>query len=687
MNLLNPAIRLTIKTLRAAFFLSLILFLFLSTAIFTVYLTAKIQGAPSLNVPQSTILYAEDGSKMGETHHGQKRYWVKLQSISPFSKEAALSIEDRHFYQHHGFDLKRIAGAAFADLKSMSKVQGASTITQQYARNLFLKHDKTWKRKLDEAFYTFRLEANYSKDQILEGYLNTIYFGHGAYGIEAAANYYFGKKAKDLTLAEASLLAGIPKGPNQYSPFVNFKKAKDRQKTVLDAMADQGFITTEQAIRSSKEKLVFRKPQESVSEQKSAPYFYDTAIQEARNLLHLTKDEFETSGLRIFTTLDHALQRIAEKKVKGMIKASSALQTGMMAMDPQTGEVKALVGGRDYEKSPFNRATQAKRQPGSTMKPLLYYSAITHGFTPSTMMKSELTDFQYDDGKSTYEPGNYNDYYADAPITLAEAIAVSDNIYAVKTHLFLGMDALISTARKTGITSPLSRVPSLALGTSPVRLSEMVNAYGTLANGGKQIKPVYITKIEDSRGQVLYEEKPSGKKVLDSAAAFVTTELMTGMFDKKLNGYTSVTGNSIADKLTHAYAGKSGSTATDSWMIGFTPSLVTGVWTGYDKGQKMEAADEKGIAKAIWASFMEEALRKVPAEMFQPPQGVTGVYVDPKSGKLSSADCPVKRYVYYLTGTQPTEYCTAAPGKAEVPKPAKQQDEKKKSWWRKLFHW
>ncbi|MCD7034722.1 PBP1A family penicillin-binding protein [Metabacillus sp. GX 13764] len=683
---MNPErLRITVKTLRACFFICLILLLFLFTAIFTVYLSAKIQGPPSLTVSQSTILFAGDGTKMGETHHGQKRYWVKNENISPFIKEAAIAIEDRHFYEHHGFDIKRIAGAAAADLKSMSKVQGASTISQQYARNLFLKHDKTWTRKLDEAFYTFRLEANYSKDQILEGYLNTIYYGHGAYGIEAASNYYFGKKAKDLTLAEASMLAGVPKGPSQYSPLLHYTKAKDRQKTVLNAMVETGAISKAQAQEAFGKKLSFADHASQTSSSKIAPYFYDTAMQQARKLLHLSKDEFETSGLRIYTTLDPKLQTLAEQEIKRQIKASSRLQTGLLSLDPATGEVKAMVGGRSYEESPFNRATQAERQPGSTMKPLLYYSAITHGFTPSTMMKSEPTDFEYDNGKSTYEPGNYNGYFANAPISLAQAIAVSDNIYAVKTHLFLGMETLIDTARKTGITSPLKKVPSLALGTSPVRLSEMVNAYGILANGGKLIQPVYIKKIEDASGQLLYEYKQPEKRVLNEAAAFVTTELMTGMFDKKLNGYTSVTGNSIAGKLTHVYAGKSGSTSTDSWMIGYSPSLVTGIWTGYDKGQKMEEAEERGIAKTIWASFMEEALRSRPAEMFQPPNGVTGVYIDPASGKLSAAGCPVKRYVYYLTGTQPQEYCSGQKSAEEKPKQPKEGT--KKNWWQKMFHW
>ncbi|KZZ83793.1 transglycosylase domain-containing protein [Bacillus sp. SJS] len=687
MNVIHPSrIRRTIKLVRALFFIGLMLLALMSIAAGMVLLAAKLQGPPSLNVPQSTILFASDHSKLGETHYGEKRYWTNLEDISPYAVKATLSIEDRHYFEHHGFDFKRIAGAALADLKAMAKIQGASTITQQYARNLYLSHDKTWTRKLTEAFYTVRLEVNYSKDEILEGYLNTIYYGHGAYGIEAASKTYFGKSAKELTLAEASMLAGIPKGPSQYSPFLNEKRAKERQKLILSSLVSAGAIKREQAVSAEREPLIYAGPKPEEEAKTDAPYFYDQALKETARLLGVEQGALSTRGLKIYTTLDPVLQQKAEKQVKDVIDPDSAIQTGLISIDPKTGAVRALAGGRDYDKSPFNRVTQAFRQPGSTIKPFLYYAAIQNGFTPSTLMVSKPTVFEYDSGKSTYKPSNYNDYYANGPITLAQAIALSDNIYAVKTHLFIGPEKLAETARAAGITSKLPELPSLALGTAPARLEEMVNAYGILANGGKRIRPVYVTRIEDATGNVLYEGKPAaGKQVLDEKAAFVTTQLMTGMFDTKLNAYTSVTGDKITKNLTRTYAGKSGSTQTDSWMIGYSPDLVTGVWTGYDRDKALEQVEERSYAKKIWAGFMEDALRGKPLKEFKPPEGVTGVYINPETGKLAGPGCPVKRFVYYLAGTEPTEMCIEH--QEHRHEPAKKQEKQKESFWKKLKFW
>ncbi|MCG6794882.1 transglycosylase domain-containing protein [Geobacillus sp. YHL] len=669
----------TWKYVRAAVFIGFFLAIFAFTALGSFVLFAKIEGAPPVAVPQTTIFYADDGRKIGESDHGQKRYWVHLGDISPHVIEATIAVEDRKFYEHHGFDLKRIAGAVLANLEAMDKVQGASTITQQYARNLFLTHEKTWSRKIQEALYTIRLEANYSKEKILEGYLNTIYYGHGAYGIEAAARYYFGKHASELTLSEAAMLAGIPKGPYYYSPLVNEARAKARQKIVLTSMVEAGYISREEAERAYRDKLVYIRHRER--EQPVAPYFQDVVKQQLRTKLGLDERTIELGGLRVYTTLDRRLQRIAEEQVKQVISPHSAIQAALVAMDPRTGEVKALIGGRNYEESPFNRAVQAERQPGSTFKPFLYYAAIEQGFTPSTQLRSELTTFTFDGGRATYTPHNYNDYYADGPITLAQALAVSDNVFAVKTLQFIGADKLIETAKKLGITSRLKAVPSLALGTSPVKMIDMVAAYSTLANYGKKTDPVFIKKVVDANGNVLYEHKPESRQVLDRDAAFVTTHLMTGMFDPKLNGYTTVTGQSIADEMTRPYAGKSGTTKTDSWMIGFAPQLVAGVWTGYDRGETMSRFDEKQYAKQIWIRFMEKSLAGEPKKSFKPTKGVIGVYIDPQNGKLATDSCPVKRKTYYIAGTEPVDYCT------DHVKEEKKKKEDGKSWFEKWFPW
>ncbi len=647
---------------------------------------AKILGAPPLAVPQSTLFFADDGALIGESNSGQKRYWVGIKDISPDLVNATVSIEDKNFYEHHGFDYKRIAGAVLADIQAFAKVQGASTITQQYARNLFLEHDKTWKRKLMEAFYTIRLEMNYSKQDILEGYLNTIYYGNGAYGVEAASQYYYGKKASELTLAEASMLAGIPKGPSLYSPLTSMEKAKKRQAIILQSMVKNGYIN-EKSAQSAAVQTLTLVGEHTTQRVKVAPYFQDAVKNALKNQLHLDDRTIALGGLKVFTTLNVKQQEAAEQQVSNNVASSSEIQIGLVAMDPKTGAVKAMVGGRDYDKSPFNRAVQAIRQPGSTIKPLLYYAALEQGFTPSSTMRSEFTTFHFDDGGADYTPHNFNNKYADDEITLAQALAVSDNIFAVKTHLFLGEEALIETAKKFGISTKMAEVPSLALGTSGVRVIEMANAYSLLANGGNRVDPTLITRVEDYNGHVIYEKEDVTKKVLDPAKAYVMTQMMTGVFDPKLNGYSKVTGSTIINDLTRPYAGKSGSTETDSWMIGYSPQLVTAVWAGYDMGKPIELVAEKTYAKNIWANFMEEALDGKPVKAFkQPKEGVVGVYVNPENGKLATKDCPVKRLTYFVAGTEPTEYCTEHLKHTES-HAAKKKAPKKVPWYKKITPW
>ncbi|MGE6630391.1 transglycosylase domain-containing protein [Bacillus sp. NPDC077027] len=679
----NKRIRMTMKTIRACFFIGMLAFLFAGTIFLTVILLAKWQGAPSVQVPQSTTIYAADGSKLGETNFGEKRYWVPLKKIAPHLQRASIAVEDKTFYHHHGFDMKRMAGAAIADIRAMAKVQGASTITQQYARNLYLDHDKTWKRKWNEAFYTIRLEQSYTKNEILEGYLNTIYYGHGAYGIEAASRLYFGKKASQLSIAEAAMLAGIPKGPSLYSPYVNEEKANARKNMILHLMKEQGMLSKKEATAAKQEKLTYRPIQKQLHA-KQAPYFYDDVIRELKQTLRLTDEQIETYGLHIQTTLDPRLQRIAEETIKKTIKSASDIQVGFTAIHPKTGHVLALVGGKDYEKSPFNRVTQAQRQPGSTLKPLLYYAAIQNGFTPATVMQSEETVFDTDEYGGTYSPSNYHGYYANGGITMLQAIALSDNIYAVKTHLFLGIEQLVHVGKAFGIQSKLDAVPSLALGTSPVKPLEMTGAYGRLANGGHDVKPTFIQKVTDAKGNVLYEQDKKTQQVLDEKTAFVTSQMMTGMFNEQLNGYTSVTGRTIIKDLSRTYAGKSGTTGADSWMIGFSPHLVAGVWTGYDKDRTIDSVEETAYAKKIWANFMEEALEEQPVSSFMPPDGVKGIYINPKTGEIAGPGCESKVFTYFIEGTEPTGVCYGTEGDTSEQEPPPAQGPKK--WWEKWLH-
>jgi penicillin-binding protein 2D len=660
----------------------LVLFL---VGIMGVLIYAKVQGPPPLAVPQSTLIYGEDGSVIGETNTGEKRYWVGLKEISPALIEATISIEDKSFYQHYGFDLKRMAGAALADVKAMSKVQGASTISQQYARNLFLSHDKTWKRKISEALYTIRIEMNYSKKDILEGYLNTIYYGHGAYGVQAASQYYFGKDANQLTVSEAAMLAGIPKAPSYYSPVTHLENSKKRQELILQSMTEDGFITKEQEA-GSKAAPIRITGEHAHQKAETAPYFQDVVKSILSSDLGIEERTIEMGGLKVYTTLNPDHQKAAEKVVKEQIPDKSDIQLGFVSMNPKNGYVTALVGGRDYEESPFNRAVQAIRQPGSTIKPLLYYSALKQGFTPATTMKSEMTSFTFDDGKK-YTPHNYNNKYADGDITLAQAIALSDNVYAVKTHLFIGQDTLTKAAKeKFGLTTKVKKYPSSALGTSGARVIDMVNAYSIFANGGYKVKPVFITKVEDWSGKVIYESESKKEQVLDPDLTYVMTHMLTGIFDPKLNDYSTVTGIQIRKDATRPYAGKSGTTNTDNWMIGYSPQLTAGVWTGYDKGKEVSLVDDKYYAKKIWVHFMEEALKDEPVKNFKPTKGVVGVAVNPHNGLLATKDCPVQRFTYFVKGTEPTEYCHEHLGDKEAPK-EKAPEKEKKPWYEKVRDW
>lgn len=647
-------------------------------------------GPPPLTNQQNTVYYGADGQVIGEEHGLESRYWINLEDIDPQLIEATLMTEDQDFYDHIGFDFKRIAAAAIEDIRSMAMVQGASTITQQYARNLYLSHDKTWKRKIEEALFTIRLEMFYDKDEILEGYLNTIYYGHGAYGIEAASRYFFDTSASELTLAEATILAGIPKGPSYYSPFHDLENAKNRQENILSILVKEGKITEQKQLQAMKQELNFTEPKDRSSKQ-IGPYFQDVVFNELQRVLDEDMEKIKSGGYQVYTTLDVEKQNELETTIGDTVNKQSKIQIGAMAMDPKTGAIRSLVGGKDYEKSQYNRVVQAKRMPGSTFKPFLYYAALENGYTATTALKSEPTNFQLADGK-VYQPSNYNGYYAEKPITLAQALALSDNIYAVKTNLFLKPETLVETAHQFGIKSKLQPVPSLALGTESVSVKEMVSAYGMIANGGKEIEPYTIEKVTDIEGNVIYKRpNPNDEPVLDPRHTFILANLMTGMFDHSLDGYMQVTGSTIADELSHTYAGKSGTTNTDSWMIGFSPDLVTGVWTGYDNNAPIEKVEELQYAKQVWAGFMEETHKDQPMKKFDIPDGVVGAYVDPSSGDLATPYCEDQRLMYFVEGTEPSTYCDLhKPNDKELDMKEdveKKKDKKDKSMMDRFFDW
>lgn len=613
-------------------------------------------GPPPLTFEQNTLLYGTNEEVIGYEQGSENRQVVALDQIADSFIDALIVTEDKHFFTHHGFDYKRIAAALLEDVQHMSLKEGASTITQQYARNLYLTNDKTWTRKAKEAFYTMRLERFYTKDELLAGYINTIYFGHGAHGIEAASKHFFNKSAAALTIAESAMLAGIPKGPTYYSPRNDAEKATNRQQLILRTMYTEGKISEEEWEEAMDEKLVYAPVKESIREA-MAPHFQDVVLQEAAALLDMTVADVQSGGYRIYTTLDPDMQHVLDEEIEETLHDGTEIEGGAIVMDPETGGVRALIGGKSYTDSYFNRAVQAKRMVGSTVKPLLYYAALDHQFTPSTQLMSEPTTFQID-ADETYRPRNYNGYYANEPITLAQALALSDNVYAVKTHLFIGSDTLAQIGPAFGITSALPEVPSLALGTASISLVEMVTAYSHIANYGSEVTSHTIEKITDAFGNVLYEYVPStNQDTFDENKMAVLTSLLTGMFNPSLNGYMDVTGAQISGDLSRTYAGKSGSTPSDSWMIGFSPTLVTGVWIGFDDNRPIEQAVHTTYAKDIWARVMEQIHTDDDPDSFPLPEGVVEIAVDPQSGKRASPFCPQSTVLVYEKGTEPTTYC------------------------------
>ena len=618
---------------------------------------AQIAGAPPLIIPKASVFLDSNGNKIGDYYTGERRYWIELEEMSPYLIDATIAVEDKDFYSHHGFDISRIASAVLTDLKTQSMAEGASTITQQLARNLYLTLDKTWSRKINEALYAYRLEIFYSKDEILEGYLNTVNYGHGMYGVEAASQYYFSKSASELTLAEAAMLAGIPKGPSIYSPIINYEKASNRQKLILSLMEDQQKITATEKNRALSEQLVF-KNDEWVASFSIAPYFLETARQEATEILESKGLNIREGGWTIKTTLNQAHQQAAEAAVEKHMP-DSELQVGFVSMDVDTGFVTALVGGRDYSTSPFNRVTQAARQPGSTIKPILYSAALENGFSPLTYLDVGETIFTYDGGRSTYQPKNVNGQFADSAMSLAQALAISDNIYAVKTLQQIGHNEFRDMLKRFNLSYSEGDNPSAALGTIESSLYDLTNAYNIIAANGQKRQATTIISIHNAEGELVYEyTPPTAEQIVSEQDAFIMTQLMTGIFDPVFNDYSPATGVSLRPRMTHTYAAKSGSTVSDNWLIGFTPSLTAGVWNGYDMGKTLSDQSEKAATKLIWIDFMESVLKGTENESFEVPSGVEGVVVDIDSGKLATDACPKQRLVYVKPQDVPTEKCS-----------------------------
>lgn len=609
------------------------------------FVYCKLTPKMDINKAQSYYLYDNKGNLIFDDNDE----WASLDNISSNLINATIYTEDKYFYQHVGFDYLRIGKAIVNNIITRSKSEGASTITQQYARNLFLNFDKTWKRKIDEALLAFELETHYSKNEILEGYLNTINYG-GVFGIENASKYYFNKSSKDLSLAEASMLAGIPQSPSNNNPLKNMDKAKKRQYVVLLCMKNNGVISDDELNEAYNTELVFENEKKD-NEVKSLLYYRDAVISELNGISQVPNSLIETGGLKIYTTLDILAQKELEKSFNTYMSDKDIEGAGVM-IEPSTGDVLALIGGKNYNVSQFNRATNSRRQVGSTMKPLLYYSALESGFTSSSTFTSEQTTFTFSNNK-TYSPKNYNDTYANGPITMGAAIAYSDNIYAVKTHLFLGEQSLVNMANRLGINENIQPVASLALGTEEINLIEMVSAYASFANLGYKVKGHFIDRIEDSKGNIIYKYKHDEELILNPSLVFILNEMLTYTYDKDFISYNYPTVISLLPKITNRYSIKTGTTNTDMWIMGYNKNVVLGIWTGFDDNRDIDSS-YGGVHKNIWIDTMEGYLKDKDNKWYSIPSNVVGVLVNPITGEVANQNTEKSKLFYYLKGTEPT---------------------------------
>ena len=614
---------------------------------------------------QSSQIYARDGSLIGEIGR-QWRTLVSIRSLPKFVPQAFVAVEDQRFYQHDGVDLYGVAGALKDALGG--KPRGASTITQQLVGNMHPdivdRTDKSIGRKLREQGAAREMEKHYTKEQILEAYLNFIHFGHRWYGIESASRHYFGKPAARLTLAEAATLAALPKGPATYDPIRHVDRARERRNLVLSLMAAQGFVSTSMAQAAQREPVVVA-PNGGFAE--PAPYFVDVVRVQAQRAGVKVGD----GGYRVYTTLDVGIQRAANEalregaaelearagykhptyanKAKGMV---NYLQGAVVALDPFTGDVRALVGGRDYAESPYNRAVNGMRQPGSAFKPIVYATAVADSIPPNAIIPDTALAIPMSN-RTFYRPENSDGEYL-GPITMREALARSRNSVAVQLGQRVGMDSVIATARALGITSYIAPYPSSAIGASALQPLDLVAAYAAFANLGARVEARFVSRIEDRAGKVVWQNRlVTPQTVLDAKVAFIVRDMMRDGVDRG-------TGTAVRRYVPAGIpvAGKTGTTNdnADVWFVGMTPDLVAGVWLGFDRPVTIAPGAAGGsLAAPIFGRLVQLAGvgRSVPP--WQPPPGIVMAELDRLTGEVSTVTTPVeRRYTeYFIPGTEP----------------------------------
>ncbi len=617
--------------------------------------------------PVVSRVFDKDGNLVGEFFI-QKRLPVSLREIPNHMKDATIAFEDRKFYRHWGVDIIGILRAIIQNIKARKTKQGASTITQQLARNLFLTQERTVMRKMKEALLAIQIERRYSKDEILTMYFNQIYYGNGAWGIEAAALSFFSKHAKDLTLPEAALLTALPKSPIYYDPFKNPEKALMRRNIVINSMIEIEAITKAEGERAKNAPLGLH-PHSDIF--KEAPYFVEEIRR--RILQRYGENMLYRNGLNIYTTLDKDLQKKAnnametwltqlEKMYRFKVERDTTkkdtsgamtkyIQGAVVVIEPETGAVRALIGGRDYEESEFNRATQAKRQPGSAFKPFVYTACIDNGFTPS----DEVLDIPIVmiSGGVEYSPANY-DHKFTGPITLRKALALSRNLAAVRLIRYIGEQTVVEYAKRMGIKSNLKAVTSLSLGACEVTPLELTAAYTVFPNLGVRVEPYFIERIVQREGELIYQHEVQKEQVISPATAYVMIDLMSSVIN---------VGTAVGARLggfTRPAAGKTGTTDnySDAWYIGFTPNLVCGVWVGFDTRKRItRGASGATFAVPLWTRFMKEAVKGKPVKRFNVPKGVISRTICSLSHKLANEYCPDTQKEVYVAGTEPSEIC------------------------------
>ena len=638
------------------------LFIFICLCLFGVFIYGgytflslpNIKHIEDYQPPLVTVVYADDGQILGEFYI-ERRYFTPLEQMPHYLINAFIAAEDERFYEHKGLDWLGMLRALIKDIKARAIVQGGSTITQQTVKSLLLSPKRTISRKIKEVMLAYLLEKHLTKKEILTIYLNQIYFGHGAYGVEAASRIYFGKHVSELSLAEASMLAGLPKGPNYYSPYRHFQRAKKRQQYVLNRMVKCGYLIPEEAEQALNtpiniHKLEYKRPftayfLEYVRQYLIKKYGYDLTYK---------------GGLSVYTSANIDMHSIAQEallkgidKIKARHKGQNEteeMQGALLCIQTQTGLIKAMIGGTDFKTSQFNCATQACRQPGSAFKPIVYAAALDKGYTPASIVYDYpiiYIQHQAEKGLKVWRPHNYeNRFYGQ--ISLREALVHSRNVATIRLLNNIGIHYVINYARRLGITSPLTSDLSLGLGSSCVSLLELTTAFSVFANQGQYIKPTPIIKILDRRGNMLEESIPHPQPVINSDTAYIITNILEDVIKRGTGRKVKAFGRPVA--------GKTGTTNdyTDAWFIGYTPYYITGVWVGYNTLKSLGKGETGGQAAApIWLHFMQKIEKNLPSKPFPIPPNIVFAKINPQTGTPVNPEDPNGKVECFKKGDFP----------------------------------